>query len=82
MGVRCRDCSRLFDGTGGLVDHECEGNNVTVLVINPGVASEYDENPARVFEDREEAESVAREIDAPTRMIDAPLIPAKGDEDG
>lgn len=75
MGVRCRHCSRLFDGTDELANHDCGGEGVTIMVIHPDAAQEAGENPARVFESRDDAEKVADEIDAPTRMIDGPLIP-------
>lgn len=76
MGVRCSDCSRLFDGVGGLEGHECDGDNVTILVIHPQAATDAGENPARVFESRSEAEEVREELGVPTRIIDAPLIEA------
>lgn len=76
MGVRCADCSRLFEGVGELDGHECTGDNVTILVINPRSAEGEQENPARVFESRTEAEHVREELDVACRMVDAPLIPA------
>lgn len=80
MGVRCSDCSRLFAGVGELDGHDCEGDNVTILVIHPEAASEAGENPARVFESREEAEGVREDIEPATRIIDAPLIEEESDD--
>lgn len=74
MGIRCKHCSRLYEGVGELESHACTGDNVTILVINPSTAEGQGENPARVFESRAEAEAVRSELDVSTRIVDAPLI--------
>lgn len=79
-GIRCSECSRLFDGEDELNDHACTGDNVTVLVVKPSDARDMDVNAARAYESREEAEEAAEGTDAHTRMIDAPLIPAREDQ--
>lgn len=56
-----------------------EGDNVTILIIKPSRAKEVGDNPARVFESRDDAEAARDAIDVPTRMIDAPLIEAGQD---